>query len=88
LSEGHGQKLVPAGETLLLIVAAIAAYAFLEFVPGQVIHDLGEDSLASIHAPLSSIVADTGAAEFGVRSAGKESKSKNSETGLNCLQLN
>jgi hypothetical protein len=53
-----------------------------------VIHDLGEDSLASMHTPLSSIVADTGAAEFGVRSAGKKSKSKNSETRLNCLQLN
>ena len=53
LREAHRQKLVPAGETFLLVIAAITGHTFLELVPRQVVQDLGENSSAGIHPSLS-----------------------------------
>ena len=60
LREGHRQILVPARETSPVRVAAIAGDALLKLVGGQVIHELGENSLADIHPSLSAIQRSSG----------------------------
>jgi hypothetical protein len=56
LSEAHRQKLVPTGKALLLMIAMIPAYTLLELVPGKMLHELRENSLAKVHYSLSAIV--------------------------------
>jgi hypothetical protein len=53
LSEAHRQKLVPARETLLLVITVIPTYTLLKLVPGKMLHELGENSLAKVHSSLS-----------------------------------
>src|SRR6266705_2671043 len=52
LGESHRQILIPARETPLIAVAAIAANALLELIMGKVSDQLREDGPASIHPPL------------------------------------
>jgi hypothetical protein len=53
LREGHGKKLIPTGEALQGMVAAITSDALLKFFVGQMLHELREDGLAKVHASLS-----------------------------------
>jgi hypothetical protein len=57
LSESHRQKLVPTGKALLLMITVIATYTLLELVPGKILHELRENSLAKVHSSLSAISA-------------------------------
>ena len=59
LSEGHRQKLVPTRKTLLLVIATVAGHALQELIAWKMIDDLGENSLAKIHPPLSAICAES-----------------------------
>ena len=52
LSESHRQILIPARQTSVMAVAAIASNALLELVMGKVGDQLREDGPASIHPPL------------------------------------
>src|SRR5664279_5375613 len=52
LRERHGQILIPARESLLLIVAAITSHTFLKLIGGQVIKELSENGSANVHSPL------------------------------------
>lgn len=52
LGESHGQKLVHAGKTAMAPVAPVATHAAMKIVSGKVIHHLGEDGAAGVHAPL------------------------------------
>jgi hypothetical protein len=60
LREAHRQKLVPARETLLLVIATITGHTFPELVPRQVVQDLGENGSARIHPSLSVTGAKAG----------------------------
>ena len=51
LSKGHAQELVPTGKTADLVVALVAIHTTSEFVSGDKIHQLREDSFSSIHGP-------------------------------------
>ena len=55
LSEGHGEKLIPAREIFDLMAAAVAGDAVAELMDGQKIDELGEDSLTDIHRPLPAV---------------------------------
>lgn len=57
LSETHRQKLIPAGKTLLLIVAPITRYALLELISRKMLHKLRENGLAKVYPSLSAIDA-------------------------------
>jgi hypothetical protein len=61
LSKAHRQKLVPAGETFLLVVAPISIYTLLELISRKVLHELRENSLAKVHPSLSAPVAPASA---------------------------
>src|ERR1035437_2147755 len=52
LREGHRQVLVPTREASRVGIAAIASYAFLEFLAWGVRDQLGEDGAAGVHPPL------------------------------------
>src|SRR5215471_10817428 len=52
LSESHRQILIPARQTPVMAVAAIASNALLELVMGKVGDQLGEDGAAGVHPPL------------------------------------
>jgi hypothetical protein len=52
LRERHCQILVPARESLLLIVAAVTSHTFLKLIRGQVIKELSENGSANVHSPL------------------------------------
>jgi len=60
LRESHGQILVPAREreTPPVTIAPITSYTLLKVVGGQVVYELGENSLVGIHAALSAICPD------------------------------
>jgi len=58
LSKGHCQILVAARKAPMMRISAITLNTFLELVEGQVIHELGEDSLSGIHPSLSEMRAD------------------------------
>ena len=45
LGKGHGKILVPTGEGLDLVLAAVPLHALMEFVCGQKIHKLGKHRL-------------------------------------------
>lgn len=54
LGEGHRQKLFPAGEALVPVVAPIARNALPELVSWDVVQHLREDGLAGVHSALVS----------------------------------
>src|ERR1035438_2044570 len=58
LSKGHRQILVAARKAPMVRISAITLDTLLELVRGQVIHELGENSLSGIHPSLSEIRAD------------------------------
>ena len=51
LGKGHAEILVPASETLYLVVSIIAFYALPEIVHGNKIHQLGEYGTTRVHQP-------------------------------------
>ena len=55
LSKGHRQILAAAGEAPMVHISAIALDTLLELAGGQVIHELGEDSMSGIHPSLPAI---------------------------------
>jgi hypothetical protein len=59
-------------------ISAIALDTLLELVGGQVIHELGEDSLSGIHPSLSAIRAGRGHSALAPGSAAINFKSKTS----------
>jgi hypothetical protein len=87
LSKAHRKKLIPAGEALLLVVAAVPAYTLLEFISRKVLHELRENSLAKVHPSLSAL-ASRGPKSLLEGSGGqKQLKSKNLKTISNCHAL-
>jgi len=58
LSEAHSQKLVPTGKALLLMITVIPTYTLLKLVPGKMLHELRENSLAKVHSSLSAIATE------------------------------
>jgi hypothetical protein len=58
LSEAHRQKLVPTGKALLLMITVIPTYTLLKLVPGKMLHELKENSLAKVHSSLSTIAGE------------------------------
>jgi hypothetical protein len=55
LSEGHGEKLIPTGEALQVVVAAETSDALLKLFVRQMLHQLREHGLAKVHASLSGL---------------------------------
>src|SRR5215831_15719898 len=53
LSERHRQILIAAREASPMSITAITRDALQEFVAGQMVHQLSEDSLTEIHPSLS-----------------------------------
>jgi hypothetical protein len=56
LSKGHTEKLVVAREFSDSIIALIPLNAFVEFVSGEEIQDLGENDSSSMHPPFLSVI--------------------------------
>jgi hypothetical protein len=54
LREGHAEKLFEAGKLADVIISSIPSNTLLEFVFGQVIHQLGKNDSSRIHRPLLS----------------------------------
>ncbi len=52
LGERQTKKLIPARKAAQFVIAAIASYAFTEFVARELIHQLCEDGPAKVHASL------------------------------------
>ena len=77
LSKGHRQILAAAGEAPTVHISAVALDTLLELVGGQVIHELGEDSLSGIHPSLSAIRSGRGHLALAPGSAAINFKSKN-----------
>jgi hypothetical protein len=67
LGEGHAQKLIHAGEAAMTPLAPVAADAAMKFVSGKVVHHLGEDGAARVHAPLSATEPLAGSATAAIR---------------------
>lgn len=57
LSEDHADELMPAREAPHSMVAAVALDQPVKGVPGQVVHELGEDELSLVHPRLPFEVA-------------------------------
>src|SRR3989304_4591350 len=55
LRKRHCEILVQAREASQVRVATIAGHALLEFVCGQVVHDLGKDGASEVHTSLCSL---------------------------------
>ena len=53
LCEGHTQELIEAGKPAEFVIPPVPRHALLELVGREVIHQLGEDDAADVHAPLS-----------------------------------
>ena len=51
----------------MTLVAAVAADTAMKFVSGKVVHHLGEDGAAGVHAPLSSATALAGTATTAIQ---------------------
>src|SRR5256886_8791887 len=51
--ETHGEKLIPTGEALQVMIATITSYALLKLFVRQMLDQLRKDSLAKVHGPLS-----------------------------------
>ena len=77
LSEGHCQILVATREASVVRVTPIAGDTLLKLVGGQMLHELGKDSLAEIHLSLSTIAPGSRRGAFGTVFAGKSSNRKN-----------
>ena len=56
LGEGHAQELVPAGESLLLVVAPVTSDTLLKLIGGKVIQELRKDGATEVHAPLLALL--------------------------------
>ena len=52
LGECHRKKLIPAGETFQIGIAAVAQYTFVKLFARQVLDQLGENRTAKVHPPL------------------------------------
>src|ERR1017187_9537580 len=85
LSKGHGQILIAARETPMVRISAITLDTLLELVGGQVIHELGEDSLSGIHPSLSAIRAGCSHSAPATRLCASHFKSKNASYTLSHL---
>src|SRR5438067_12193370 len=77
LGERHRQILIAASEASPMSITAIARDALLEFVGGQMVHQLSEDNLAGIHPSLSEMASRPGGTVPGSDCAGKSSNRKN-----------
>jgi hypothetical protein len=77
LSKGHRQILVAAGEAPMVRISAIALDTLLELVRGQVIQELEEDGLSSVHPSLLTIADASGHPALAPGSAAINFKSKN-----------
>ena len=53
LRECHREKLIHAGEATMSPVSTVATYTAVELMRGQMAHQLGENSAARVHPPLS-----------------------------------
>jgi hypothetical protein len=53
LGEGHRKKLVPARETTVMTIPAVAGHAFLELLVRQMRDQFREHEPANMHPPLS-----------------------------------
>jgi hypothetical protein len=53
LCETHGEKLIPTGEALQVMIATITSYALLKLFVRQMLDQLGKDRLAEVHRSLS-----------------------------------
>jgi hypothetical protein len=53
LGKSETKKLIEAGKAAEFVIAAVARNALLELVRRKVIHQLGEDDAADMHASLS-----------------------------------
>jgi len=53
LSKSETKKLIDAGKASEFVIAAVPRNAFVELVGREVIHQLGEDDAAAVHASLS-----------------------------------
>jgi len=51
LGKGHGEKLIPAGEALDLVVAVVTIDTLAKLVSGQEVHQLRENRFACTHRP-------------------------------------
>lgn len=49
LGEGEGQKLIATGEPTRPMIPAVTTDAGVEFMTGQVVHQLGKDKLTGQH---------------------------------------
>lgn len=66
LSEGHCQILVATREASVVRITAVAGYTLLKLVGGQMLHQLGENSLAEIHLSLSAIATGARRTAFAI----------------------
>jgi hypothetical protein len=64
LSEGHSQKLVPAGKAFDLTVAAVADNAATELRTRQEIDELDKDGFANVHGPLLAVIGQQNGLEI------------------------
>jgi hypothetical protein len=80
LRKDHGQILVAAREAPMVRISAITLDALLELVGGQVIQELGEDSLSGVHPSLSAIRAACGHSALALGFAAANSNRKNRVT--------
>jgi hypothetical protein len=49
MSEGHGAKLVRAGQLPCFVVSLVLVDASGQLPPGQVVHDLGKNDSSFVH---------------------------------------
>jgi hypothetical protein len=54
LRQGQTEKLIPAGEALRFVIAAVTFHAATEFGAGKKIHQLSKNRSATVHAALPS----------------------------------
>jgi hypothetical protein len=65
------------------MIAMIPAYTLLELVPGKMLHELSENSLAKVHPSLSAIDCGLPRQPASVCIPERKLKSKNSKNALN-----
>jgi hypothetical protein len=94
LSEGHSQQLIPARETLPLIVPFVPTDTLVELVSWEMLDELREDGLASVHCSLSATgqegAPQAATSTLAYSSLGKKLKSKNRKSDDNfrrCYRL-
>ncbi len=77
LSEDHRQILVATGEASVVRITLVAGDTLLKLIGGQMLHELGENSLTEIHLSLSAIGAARVGPLLASFFAGKSSNRKN-----------